>query len=321
MTRGWRGGAALAGLALVAAGCELVEVTATPGDDVVVVEATLRTDRGVQTLLVHRSTREGQMGSAVPGARVAVRTAEGREVVFEEVRTRWEDPCKPEPVDTDATALSGGAPPMATCYRSPAAEGVWVRPGATYELDVATPDGRRLRGRTTVPGGFAMRSPAPPLTRGRRVCTLPPGTLLPLVWSRSAGAWSYVTDMQVEGIRFPGVPSALQLTGLSISEADTTLVIPANVGIFERASYPQDFLRLLQGGFPEGVSVRLTVAAVDRNYVNGVRGGSFNPSGRVRVSSVTGDGEGVFGSLVPLTLEVEVLRGPSRLPACLGASG
>jgi hypothetical protein len=67
--------------------------------------------------------------------------------------------------------------------------------------------------------------------------------------------------------------------------------------------------------------VRLTVAAVDRNYVNGVRGGSFNPSGRVRVSSVTGDGEGVFGSLVPLTLEVEVLRGPSRLPACLGASG
>jgi hypothetical protein len=321
LTRPVSGRAALVALLTVAAaGCELAEVTAAPGEDVVVVEATLRADHDVQTLLVHRSTREGEISNEVPGARVVVRTPEGREIVFEEVGTRRGDLCIPE-VDSGVTTLPGSAAAMATCYRSPVSAGAWVRPGGTYDLHVTTADGRRLRGRTTVPGAFALRSPAAPLTRGRRVCALPPGTLLPLAWSRSAGAWSYVTDMQVVGISFPGVPSALQLTGLSISEADTTLIVPSNVGVFERASYPQDFLRLLQQGFPEGVSVRLTVAAVDRNYVNGVRGGSFNPSGRVRVSSVTGDGEGVFGSLVPLGLEVEVVRGPSRLPACLDAAG
>jgi hypothetical protein len=38
------------------------------------------------------------------------------------------------------------------------------------------------------------------------------------------------------------------------------------------------------------------VAAVDRNWVNSARGGSFNPSGQVHVSTVTGDGVGVFGA-------------------------
>ncbi len=62
----------------------------------------------------------------------------------------------------------------------------------------------------------------------------------------------------------------------------------------------------------------MTVAAADRNYINGVRGGSFNPSGQVRISSVTGDGVGVFGSLVPLQAAVEA--GPARAgrPPCPG---
>ncbi|MBD0319449.1 MAG: hypothetical protein ICV87_03885, partial [Gemmatimonadetes bacterium] len=71
--------------------------------------------------------------------------------------------------------------------------------------------------------------------------------------------------------------------------------------------YDNAALTALQSGFPDGVSVHLVVAAADRNYVNGVRGGSFNPSGPVRVSSVTGDGVGVFGSLVPLYVHIRVL--------------
>ena len=40
------------------------------------------------------------------------------------------------------------------------------------------------------------------------------------------------------------------------------------------------------------------IAAADRNYVNWVRRGAFNPSGIVRVPSLHGDGTGVFGSVV-----------------------
>jgi len=62
------------------------------------------------------------------------------------------------------------------------------------------------------------------------------------------------------------------------------------------------------------------VAAADRNYVNAVRGGGFNPSGPVRVSSVVGDGIGTFGSLVPLRLFVVVGTGGEEVPPCPSAS-
>lgn len=44
-------------------------------------------------------------------------------------------------------------------------------------------------------------------------------------------------------------------------------------------------------------SVADQIAAGDRNYVNWLRGGRFNPSGMIRVPSVHGDGTGVFGSV------------------------
>jgi hypothetical protein len=49
---------------------------------------------------------------------------------------------------------------------------------------------------------------------------------------------------------------------------------------------------------PAGTAARVTVSAVDRNYVNWVRGGNFNPSGTVRIPSVEGDGTGFFGTSV-----------------------
>jgi hypothetical protein len=39
------------------------------------------------------------------------------------------------------------------------------------------------------------------------------------------------------------------------------------------------------------------IAAVERNYVNWVRGGNFNPSGLVRVSSLRGAATGTFGGV------------------------
>ena len=48
------------------------------------------------------------------------------------------------------------------------------------------------------------------------------------------------------------------------------------------------------------------ISATDRNYVNWVRGGNFNPSGQVRVPTIRGDGTGVFASTVTRTFEVVV---------------
>jgi hypothetical protein len=62
------------------------------------------------------------------------------------------------------------------------------------------------------------------------------------------------------------------------------------------------------------------ISATDRNYVNWVRGGNFNPSGVVRVPSVGGDGIGVFASTVTRTFEVVVNPDPAgglfTAPAC-----
>jgi len=71
----------------------------------------------------------------------------------------------------------------------------------------------------------------------------------------------------------------------------------------------------LSRGLPEGVSAEVVIAAADRNYVNWVRGDSFNPSGAVRVASVRGDGTGVFGSFSSARFRLRVTRG-GTLPAC-----
>ena len=64
----------------------------------------------------------------------------------------------------------------------------------------------------------------------------------------------------------------------------------------------------------------VTVTAANRNYVNWARGGNFNPSGRVSIPSVTGDGTGVFGATVTRTFEMVVDPDSSgaayEVPAC-----
>ncbi|HEX8431778.1 MAG TPA: hypothetical protein VF625_10835, partial [Longimicrobium sp.] len=111
------------------------------------------------------------------------------------------------------------------------------------------------------------------------------------------------------------IPDPLELVGLAVSQQDTTIVLPTEFGLFDRFEIDNDALKAIQNGFPAGVVVEVDVAAADRNYVNGVRGGRFNPSGPVRISSVVGDGVGVFGSIVPLYTRAEVAaQGP--IPLC-----
>lgn len=307
--------------ALLAAGCELTEVTAARGEDLLVVNSLLRTGQPEQHVLLHR-TLEGRTVRGEPGARVVVRRESGEEVAF-----RQAAPSACYVLDRRFSRGEDSLRVGASCYVSPAERGEWVVPGERYELAVVTARGERVRGRTHVPGPYRLTglAGAEGDGAGRRVCTLPPATPLPLVWTRAAGAWAYVVEMEVyglpaalsrQGTLIGNVPDPLEMLGVSVSESDTTMVVPTEVGVFDRFSLDQALLRAIRDGFPPGVEVRLTLAAVDRNYVNAVRGGSFNPSGSVRVSSVVGDGVGVFGSLVPQTLRVYVRSGPGWSP-CL----
>lgn len=312
--------AALLLAATLAAGCELTEVTTAEPVDVLVVESVLRTDRDVQRVLLHRTLQ----GRTVPGARgatVRVRGDDGRVVPFAEAPLEG---C----VTLDPRLLRGddSLRVRATCYESSRSQGPWVQPGMAYELSVETREGERVRGVTRVPGAFrivGLRNAARDPATGFVHCFLPPDTSFELTWSSSAGTWAYLTEMEVNGLRqalagrgIDNVPEPLRLVGVSVSEADTTVRVPGEVGTFDRFSYSQDLLRAIRDGFPEGVQVQLLVAATDRNFMNAVRGGEFNPSGTVRASSVVGDGVGLFGSIAPLRLFVDVRGGPTTYP-CL----
>lgn len=308
--------AGLCALALTA--CTIADVTTPPGQDRLVVQAVLRTDRALQGLILYRSVA----GSEAPperGAQVVVTRDDGARFVFTEVS---DAACIP-----DLPSDPGGT--VGTCYATPAPLGFWVLPGRTYDLQVTTTRGEVARGRTQVPGAFSLVGlPFDARERANGVppeeCRLPPSTVVPVTWTQSRGAWGYISPLLLYGLSkhaqaggFPPVADPLELIGVAVSSGDTTALLPDEFGVFDRFDLDQNLLRFLQGGLPSGLILVLTVSAADRNYINGVRGGSFNPSGQVRISSIVGDGVGVFGSLVPLTARMTV-GGSSAIPPCSG---
>ena len=292
--------------------CVLADVTTVAGEDVLVVESVLRVGAERQIILLHRSVQD-QIVRGESGATVIVRTAEGQEIQFVERRPGG------YPEETICGAPFSPPEQAASCYVSPRSAGEWVEGGETYELEIRTRAGEQLRGRTRVPNPFFWSFVSRPLEEQIPFCGIPPGEPWEIAWSPSEGAWSYVADLEIFGLRErlaeagvppDEVPDPLKLFGLAISNSDTTLVVPTNFGLFERFDFDQRLLRALQQGFPAGTSALLTLAAADRNYVNGIRGGNFNPSGPVRIGSVVGDGVGTFGSLYPIRLAMGVREGP-----------
>lgn len=309
----------IAGLCVLAlTGCTIADVTTPPGQDRLVVQAVLRTDRVAQPLILYRSVAASE---APPerGAQVVVTRDDGARFVFREAPVAA---CIP-----DVPSNPGGT--LGACYVGPGDLGFWVLPGRTYDLQVTTTRGEVARGRTQVPGAFSLVG-LPFETRERvdgippEQCRLPSGTVVPVTWTQARGAWGYISPLLIFGLSahaqsggFPPPADPLELVGVSVSSSDTTTLLPDEFGVFDRFNLDQDLLRFLQGGFPNGLNLVLTVSAADRNYINGVRGGSFNPSGQVRISSVVGDGVGVFGSLVPLTARMTV-GGSGAVPPCKG---
>lgn len=299
------GRAIFAGLVVAGvSGCELQEITVAEAESLVVVEALAEVGAGGNArvrVLLHETP--GGNRDPVPGARVRVRRPDGMVLALDELTEPA--PCVP----------SGGDSAGGTCYRLSSMPG--VAPGMRLELEVETVSGHRLRGVTTLPGDFQWVSPDAP----QGACTLPPDTPLPLDWTPSDGAWAYVTETEIFGLRRVLEPRGitvlsdpLYLLGISIASDDTSIVFPGEFGVFERADLDRDLAVYLQGGVPPGTVSLVTVAAVDRNYVNWVRGGNFNPSGAVRIPSVEGDGTGFFGSAVVRDLRILVSPGPDGLP-------
>jgi hypothetical protein len=171
-----------------------------------------------------------------------------------------------------------------------------------------------------VPGAYAVPSLRAASDFGF-LCSMAPDSAFELLWTQSEGAWSYVADLSISGLsqslagRGFRVIDPMLVRGISVSQADTTLLLPGEFGVFERLQYDSDLLLAIRDGFPEGTRAELVLAAADRNWVNSIRGASFNPSGLIRISTVVGDGVGVFGSLNIHRASI-VVRKNTVVPRC-----
>jgi hypothetical protein len=296
-------------LSTAAGACELTDVTLVDFTDVVVAEVFVTVaDVPIQNRLrafIHGTSSGSQPSSQTfDDALVTVTDGDGLasvlplSVVDECVTTRPDD--------------SSGS-----CFAADFARASSFQGGETLTVDILLADGRTLAGSTRIPGDFVIDG----LGGG---CRLRPDTRLPIRWSRSDSAGAYLSEALITGLpdalASEGIeaPDSLYLLGLSISESDTTVVFPSEIGVFDRFDLDQDLAVRLQEGLPEGASADVAITAIERNYVNWIRGGSFNPSGAVRVSSLVGDGSGVFGAAVTrrftLVSTADTLAGPT----CLG---
>jgi len=292
-----------------ATGCELTDVTLASPDDVLIAEVFIESldGSGRAYAFVHRSLGAG-LEPEVPGVDITLTGPGGNVTLLE---TDGPEECLVEAT----TPLVGG-----TCYRLDGFPDGFAGPGDRVELRMQTLDGRTLRGSTTLPEDFALQVPEP----GVGECLLQPETSFEVRWSKAGNTWAYVGDVFIEGLATViderGIDGELRedplhLIGLAISAADTSLVFPSEFGVFDRIHLDREVALLIQPGLPAGTSASVTIAATDRNYVNWVRGGSFNPSGSIRIPSLSGDGTGVLASLVTRTFRVQT-SGPPGMPSC-----
>ena len=301
-------------LSSAAQSCTLEEVTIVDVEDVVVAEIVVQINQmpGVQnrlTAFLHRTV--GGVGPGfheVPGASITISRSDGLSV--ELARTTLDVCVATAPVDGTGT-----------CYMAAPSAADRFGPGDRLEARVALQSGGVMIGVSDVPGDFGLRN-----VPDGGYCTQPADTPLEVRWSLSQGAWAYLNETSVAGLAgfFAGsdfeVEDPLYLLGLSISAADTTIVFPGEFGLFNRFEMERDVALQLQEGLPLNTRADVTIAATDRNYVNWVRGGNFNPSGQVRVPSLRGDGTGLFGTVVVRSFSVAVGPGPqdpgAGAPAC-----
>jgi hypothetical protein len=274
----------------LAAACELQEITVVDLADIVVAEVyvTLREPPGAHTVqaFLHGTVAGGQADSRTFDD-ASLRVTRGDGLVLDLAV-----------VPNDACLESAPEGSTGTCFAADSAAAAQLVPGDALDLQITLGAGAGTAlGFVTLPGDFT-------LTGVGAQCRLPADTTLEVRWSRSDGAWAYISETLIEGLPDALAPENIQaedslfLLGLSISATDTTIVFPSEFGIFDRFDLEQDLAVRLQRGLPDQTNATVSIASVERNYVNWVRGGNFNPSGPVRVSSLRGAAIGTFGGVI-----------------------
>jgi hypothetical protein len=292
-------------------GCTLDEVTLTEPENALVAEVYLKVGDGVDEIFAFLQwTLGGGDQTDLIDASIRLRVEGG--LVLDLIRVAREECLDAEILD-DVDGI---------CFMDPDLDDGAVGPGDHMEIEIRLPNGDVLHGGVTLPGDFQLLQPG---VEG--ACALAPGQQLEMIWSPSEGAWAYAGETLIWGLRDALSPQGIEveedtltLQGLSIAETDTTLVFPAEFGVFDRFDLDYEIAQALQEGFPEGAKAHVAIAAAERNYVNWVRGGNFNPSGAVRIPSLRGDGVGVLGAVVRRVIRVEGARPGGVLPSCLPIS-
>lgn len=300
--------ALMAGLAIGMLGCDLQEVTLADVTETVVAEVYVMVGDSAADNRV-RAFLQGTPAGGVEGtatfddATVQVSRDDGLTL---DLSVGALEDCVTSHPDG-----SGG-----TCFVADSAEEAELGPRDALSLRIVLGGGGVIDGATRVPGDFRLVGLGP-------ACRIDPDTTMTVRWSASDGAWAYVNETLINGLpealAAEGIEAddPLYLLGLSISAADTTVVFPSEFGVFDRFDLDQDLAVRLQRGLPDSTSAAVAISATDRNYVNWSRGGSFNPSGEVRVSSLRGAGSGVFGSAVVRRFDVVSSQDTSGgLPSC-----
>lgn len=299
---------ALAGIVWGLAGCELEEITIADVENVVIAEIYLdvaanRSDNVARAFL-HRTVGISDVESLPPLTDAIVTMTRSNGFSFPLVPESTDDCLESSPIEEPGA-----------CFVAESAA-AFIGPGEVVEVLVELPGGGEIRGATRVPGGFE-------LVDIPDVCSLRPDALMTVKWSSADDAWAYLSETSIRGLpdalRPEGIivrDDPLYLLGLSVSDSDTTVVFPSEFGIFNRFDLDVDLAVRLQRGLPDGSTAEISITALDRNAVNWSRGGTFNPSGQVRVPSLSGDGTGVFASTVSRGFDVLVTDRSSGLPAC-----
>lgn len=316
-------------ITLNAGACELQQKDPIEPEDILVAEGRLvaRLDLGgdvsetEMTVLLHRTLGLDDP-RATEGATVRITDESGDQALLPQVS---QEDCFVQYVDSTDVPAQPPVRKSGTCYKLTLLSGTGQRapfePGDVVSLEVATTAGEILVGQSRIPGHYELVGGFP---RNVSTCRIDPNTTVPLSWSPSEGTWAYLAETTIGGLREAlspqGIeaPDGLYLTGLSVSQSDVDIVFPAEFGIFDRFDLERDLAAVLQVGIPEGVTADIGISALDRNYVNWARGGSFNPSGAVRIPSISGDGTGVFGTGVQYQwrLIAESADG-SEFPSCV----
>lgn len=300
---------ALAMAACVSGACELEEITLVEVEAVVVAEiyVNLASDpeRNEVRAFLHRTVGSDTAGLApLSAARITILRPNGGAAL--------------RLAENPLGDCVGSSPEqeVGVCFLADPSETPTLRHGELLEVQVELADGGRLSGATRVPARFE-------LDRLSGNCRLDPNTVMPVRWSRSESAWAYVNETSIRGLpdalRPEGIEvdeDPLYLLGLSISDRDTTIAFPSEFGVFNRFELDQDVAVRLQAGLPAATTAEVTITAVDRNFVNWARGGTFNPSGQVRVPSLQGDGTGVFAATVGRRFVVISERPPHPVDDC-----